>query len=180
MLPAVAEYGGVAAAARALSFTPPAVSQQLAALERQLGVSLVDRSGRTAVLTLPGRRLAEHAQELLAGLEAAESDVAALAHRDGAVQGVLTIATIPTLGRALLPGVLAQLARTAPQLDLRIEQLEPQESLPRLTRGELDLALAAEFALTPRRLHGTPCAPPSPASARPTSPSCVGCCGPSR
>lgn len=155
MLLAVAEYGGVAAAARALSFTPPAVSQQLAALERQLGVSLVDRSGRTAVLTLPGRRLAEHAQELLAGLEAAEADVTALAHPDGAAQGILTIATIPTLGRALLPGVLAQLACTAPQLDLRIEQLEPEDSLPRLARGDLDLALAGEFALTPRRLHGT-------------------------
>jgi len=145
---AVAEHGGVAAAARALSFTAPAVSQQLAALERQLDVALVDRSGRTAVLTAAGQRLAEHARTVLAQLEAAEADVA---DHSGAPRGVLRIGSVQTLGRALLPGVLAELAVVAPQVDLRIEQLEPEASLVALARGELDLALAGEYALTPRR-----------------------------
>jgi len=152
VLLAVADHGGVAAAARALSFTPPAVSQQLAALERQLDMALVDRSGRTAVLTAPGQRLAEHARTVLASLEAAEAD---LAEHSGALRGVLRIGSIPTLGRALLPGVLARLAAAAPQLDLRIEQLEPEDSLVALARGELALALAGEYALTPRRLPTT-------------------------
>lgn len=148
VLLAVAEHGGVAAAARALSFTAPAVSQQLAALERQLDVALVDRSGRTAVLTASGQRLAEQTRTVLALLEAAEAD---LADHSGAPRGVLRIGSVPTLGRALLPGALAQLAVVAPQADLRVEQLEPEDSLAALARGDLDLTLAGEYALTPRR-----------------------------
>jgi len=148
VLLAVADHGGVAAAARAMSFTAPAVSQQLAALERQMDVPLVDRSGRTAVLTAAGQRLAEHARAVLALLEVAEAD---LADSSGAPRGRLRIGSVPTLGRALLPSVLAELAVAAPQVDLRIEQLEPEASLVALARGELDLALAGEYALTPRR-----------------------------
>lgn len=163
MLLAVAEHGGVAAAARALSFTPPAVSQQLAALERQLGVSLVDRSGRTAVLTLPGRRLAEHAQEVLAGLEAAEADVTALARPDGAAQGVVTIATILTLGRSLLPGVLGQLARNA-----RSSTCASSSSSPRTAcRGSRAVTWTSPWpesspsppAATTARSNGATCSP---------------------
>ena len=145
---AVAEHGGIAAAARALTFTPPAVSQQIAALERQLGVVLVDRTGRTARLTAAGHRLADHARQILASLEAAEADLTAL---DGDLCGVLHVGTIPTLGRALLPATLAELATIAPRLELRVEQVEPEASLPALARGELDLALAGEYGLTPHR-----------------------------
>lgn len=151
MLLAVAEHGGVAAAARALTFTPPAVSQQLAALERQLGTSLVDRSGRTAVLTPTGLRLAEHAQAVLAGLEAAEAEIVSLARPDGAVVDELTVAAVPTLGRTLVPEVVRRCAAET-QLTLRIEQLEPEESLPAVARGEVDIALAGEYSLAPRRL----------------------------
>ncbi|SCG39877.1 LysR family transcriptional regulator [Micromonospora inositola] len=147
VLLAVAEHGGVAAAARALTFTPPAVSQHIAALERQVGVPLVDRSGRTARLTAIGHRLAGHARQVLAALEAAEADVATIG---GALRGTLTIGTT-TLGAALVPAVLTTLRVTAPEVDLRIEQCEPEESLPALTRGELDLVLAGEYGLAPHR-----------------------------
>ena len=150
VLLAVAEHGGIAAAARALSFTPPAVSQQIAALERQLDVELIDRSQRMARLTLAGHRLAGHARQVLAGLEAAEADLASL---DGPIHGVLRIGTIPTLGRTLLPATLAHLGASAPELDLRIEQIESEESLPALARGELDVAMAGEYDLTPGRRH---------------------------
>jgi DNA-binding transcriptional LysR family regulator len=148
VLLAVAEHGGVAAAARALTFTPPAVSQQLAALERQLDVALVDRTGRTARLTAAGQRLADHARQVLASLEAAEAD---LANLSGDLRGVLTVGVIPTLGRTLLPAALTDLAASAPGLDLRIEQYEPEDSLPALARGNLDIALAGEYGLAPRR-----------------------------
>ncbi|SCL16705.1 transcriptional regulator, LysR family [Micromonospora rhizosphaerae] len=148
VLLAVAEHGGVAAAARALTFTPPAVSQHIAALERQVGLPLVDRSGRTARLTANGHRLAGHARQVLAALEAAEADMATIG---GTLRGTLTIGTIPTLGVALVPAVLATLRVTAPEVDLRIEQREPEDSLPALTRGELDLALAGEYGLAPHR-----------------------------
>ena len=151
VLLAVAEHGGIAAAARALAFTPPAVSQQVAALERDIGVALVDRTQRTARLTPAGHRLAGHARAVLADLEAAEADLAGLAAADGAVGGVLRVATIPTLGRALLPPAITHLARTAPGVDLRVDQLEPEQALPALARGEFDVALAGEYGLTPRR-----------------------------
>jgi DNA-binding transcriptional LysR family regulator len=150
VLLAVGEHGSITAAARALSFTPPAVSQQVAALERQLGVALVDRTRRTVRLTEAGHRLAGHAQQVLARLEAAEADLARLDHT---VSGVLNVATIPTLGSALLPQALAHLNAVAPGLDPRIEQLEPEDSLPALARGELDVALAGEYNLVRRRPH---------------------------
>lgn len=149
VLLAISEHGGIAAAARALSFTPPAVSQQIAALERQLDVGLLDRSQRTARLTAAGQRLARHARTVLADLEAAEADLVSL---DGEVRGLLRIATIPTMGHGLLPGVIAALAASASGLDVRIEQLEPEDSLPALARGEFDVALAGEYGLAPRRL----------------------------
>lgn len=152
VLLAVAEHGGVAAAARALSFTPPAVSQQLAALERQLGVALVDRSQRTVRLTAAGDRLAGHARLVLAGLAAAEVD---LANLEGTVRGVLRLASVPTIGRGLLPAVVRRLAETAPDLELRIDEAEPEDSLPAVTRGSYDVAIAGEYGLAPRRLDAS-------------------------
>ncbi|TDX08255.1 LysR family transcriptional regulator [Kribbella sp. VKM Ac-2566] len=149
VLLAVAEHGGIAAAARALTFTPPAVSQHVAALERQLGVSLVDRTGRTARLTATGHQLAMHARHVLAALEAAEADLANLAGHDR--RGTLAVGTIPTLGRTLLPATMTALQAIAPGVDLRIQQSEPEDSLPALVRGDLDVVLASEYSLTPRR-----------------------------
>src|SRR3954467_12858972 len=112
VLLAVSEHGGGAAAARAVSFPPPppapppAVSQQLAALERQLDVALVDRTQRTVRLTAAGERLAGHARLVLAGLAAAEVD---LANLDGTVRGLLRIASVPTIGQTLLPRVVRRL-----------------------------------------------------------------------
>lgn len=152
VLLAVAEHGGVAAAARALSFTPPAVSQQISALERQLDVVLLDRSQRTARLTDAGRRLAGHARTVLAGIAAAEVD---LANLEGAIRGSLRIASVPTLGRWLLPSVVAALRVTAPELVLHVDQLEPEDSLPALARGEYEVAIGGEYGLAPRRLDAS-------------------------
>ncbi|MFL6126079.1 LysR family transcriptional regulator [Actinophytocola sp.] len=148
VLLAVAEHGGIAAAARALTFTPPAVSQHVAALERQLGVSLVDRGGRTARLTAAGQRLAGHARQVLAGLEAAEAD---MAHLGDGLRGTVAVGTIATLGQTLLPAAMAALRDTAPELDLRVEECEPEDGLPVLARGDLDVVLGCEYTLLPAR-----------------------------
>ncbi|MEO7261860.1 MAG: LysR family transcriptional regulator [Jatrophihabitantaceae bacterium] len=149
MLLAVQEHGGVAAAARSLAFTPPAVSQQIAALERQVGVTLLDRSQRAARLTPAGVRLAAHAERVLGHLDAAEADLASMTDQ---ASGLFRMAVIPTVGRTLLPSALRRLAETAPDVELHIEQAEPEDSLPALRRGELDLVLAGEYAVAPQRL----------------------------
>jgi DNA-binding transcriptional LysR family regulator len=149
VLVAISEHGGVSAAARALLFTPPAVSQQVAALERQLGVQLLDRSQRNARLTSAGARLAEHARQVIAGLEAAEADV--IGTRPAA-RGLLRLATMPSTGRMLVPGIIGRLAKDHPEIELRIDVTEPEAALPALARQETDAVLAAEYGLTPRRL----------------------------
>ena len=78
VLQAVATHGSVAAAAGALHLTPPAVSQQLLALERETGASLIDRSGRQVTLTPAGRLLAGHSERITAQLRQAERDLAEL------------------------------------------------------------------------------------------------------
>jgi len=160
VLVAVAEHGGIAAAARALAFTPPAVSQQVAALERQLGLRLLDRTQRTARLTPDGQHLVDRARSVLVGLETIEADLARLTAGDNAagprrVQGVVRVAAIATVGKALLAPALASLAATAPGLDVRVEQAEPEASLPALQRGQVDVVLAGEYGLAPRRPPST-------------------------
>lgn len=149
VLLAVHQHGGVAAAARALSYTPPAVSQQLAALEREAGQALVDRAAHRATLTPAGMMLAEHAADVLARLEQAEAALAG--HAEGGPVGVVRVGSIPTVGTAVLPGVIRSVRAGLPGLVLRVEQVEPEDSLPAVARGDLDLALAGEYALTPRR-----------------------------
>ncbi len=149
VLLAISEHGGVSAAARALLFTPPAVSQQVAALERQLGVELLDRSHRNARLTSAGTRLAEHARQVIARLEAAEADIAGA---QPTAHGLLRLATMPTAARTLVPGIIARLAEDHPEIDLRIDVMEPEAALPALARHEADVVLAGEYGLMPRRL----------------------------
>jgi DNA-binding transcriptional LysR family regulator len=148
VLVAIAEHGGIAAAARALSFTPPAVSQQVAALERQLDVALIDRSQHSARLTSAGTRLASHARQVIASLEAAEADLASVT---GRLHDSIRLSLIPTLGYGFVPRCLESLRRDEPELNLRIQLMEAESSLPALVRGELDVVLAGEYSLTPRR-----------------------------
>src|SRR5262245_1609536 len=107
VLLAVQQHGGVAAAARALSFTPPAVSQQMPALERQVGLARLDREPRRARLTAAGERLASHAAAVLARMEEAEAELAGLGGESPA--GVVRLGVIPTVGRVLLPAALRSL-----------------------------------------------------------------------
>ena len=105
----VANRGSIAAAAQALSFTPSAVSQQLATLERETGVALVERGPRSVRLTEAGHALVEHADEILARLQTAEADLQALA---GLSRGTLRVASFPTAYATILPGAIIEFRYT--------------------------------------------------------------------
>jgi DNA-binding transcriptional LysR family regulator len=144
----LSERGTIAATAEALSFTPSAISQQLSALERETGVELLAREGRRLALTDAARRLVARTDDVLAALEAAEADLEASV---GEVRGTLALAAFPTAAATLLPPVVAGLRTEHPALAIRVEELEPHESLPALRLGEIDVALAHEYDSIPRR-----------------------------
>jgi DNA-binding transcriptional LysR family regulator len=143
------ERGTIAAVADALQFTPSAVSQQLAMLEREAGVRLLERAGRGVRLTDAAFVLVDHAAALLERAALAEADLAAAA---GTVAGRARIAGFESVAlRVALPAMEA-LAREAPGLRCELVELEPEEAIPALALGDLDLVLADEWQHQPRRL----------------------------
>jgi molybdate transport repressor ModE-like protein len=144
----VAERGTIAAAARALAFTPSAVSQQLAALEREAGVALLDRHGGRVRLTEAGRRLVARTEAILAELEAATAELAAAA---ADVTGDVHVAAFPSAEQALLAPAVAALARRHPDVRVCTTELEPEASLPALRLGDVDLAVSHEDTGRPTR-----------------------------
>ncbi|WP_214415394.1 LysR family transcriptional regulator [Sphaerisporangium fuscum] len=137
----VARHGSFNRAAAALRFTPSAVSQQIAALERGLGLAVVERSTRGVTLTEPGRMLVETAEAIAAELTDAQERIDRLS-RDRAH---FTVATFASGGRRLLPSALARFAAEHPEVDLTILEREPEDSLPLLRQGLADIALAYHF-----------------------------------
>jgi DNA-binding transcriptional LysR family regulator len=149
VLHAVSGYGSVTAAAAALGYSAPAVSQQLAALEREVGMRLTERAGRGVELTPAALILVGHTDALLARLDAAEADLAAL--RDQ-IAGRVALAAFPSAAASLVPAAWAALADSAPQVRLDLTEMEPEESLPAMLRNETDVAVAHEYDLLPRPL----------------------------
>jgi DNA-binding transcriptional LysR family regulator len=134
-----AERGTIAATAAALGYTPSAVSQQLAALEREAGAALLDRSARSAELTDAGRRLAGHASEILALIEAAEADLSA---REPV--GRVAISAFPTAAVAFAPA-LTRTVRVHPGLSLLLRQVQGSEGMRQVRAGQLDVALVDDW-----------------------------------
>jgi DNA-binding transcriptional LysR family regulator len=137
-----ADRGTIAATAQALGYTPSAVSQQLSALEREAGAALLDRAARSAELTDVGRRLAVHAEIILAQVEAAEADLSA-AEREPS--GRVTVAAFPSAAAAFAPALGLSL-RAHPGLTLLLQQAQPGEGLRRLRAGEVDVALVDDWS----------------------------------
>jgi DNA-binding transcriptional LysR family regulator len=138
----VADRGSFSAAAEALSYSQSAVSQSIAALEAELGISLLDRGRRGARPTSAGAALAAHADGILARLDAAEAEVAAIA---GVRGGRLVMASFPTAGATIVPLAVAIFREAHPDVALSLAEGEPEEMAPRLRGGEFDLALLFEF-----------------------------------
>jgi DNA-binding transcriptional LysR family regulator len=143
VLSEVARRGSFSAAADALSYTQSAISQQIAALEAETGVTLLERHPRGVRPTAAGKRLVEHTEGILAQLQAAEAELAAIAGLRG---GQLRMASFPTAGATLMPLAIANFRARYPEVELMLAEGEPEEITPRLSAGELDLALLFEFA----------------------------------
>src|SRR5271163_807248 len=143
VLKEVAYRGSFSGAAEALSYTQSAVSQQIAALEAEAGMTLLERHARGVSLTAAGQTLVGHAEGILARLEAAESALSLIA---GLRSGRLRMASFPTAGATLMPLAIATFRSSYPEVELTLAEGEPEEIVPRLAAGELDLALLFEFA----------------------------------
>src|SRR3954452_10059789 len=136
------ERGTIAAVADALRFTPSAVSQQIAVLERETGVTLIERSGRSVRLTDPGLVLAGHGRALLDRAALAEADLAAAT---GEVAGRGRIAAFQSVAMAIAIPAMEALRRTAPRLRCELVEAEPEQALPALRQAEVDLVLGDEW-----------------------------------
>ena len=143
------ERGTIAAVADALQYTPSAVSQQLAMLERETGVPLLERAGRGVRLTDPALVLAGHADALLDRAALAEADLAAAA---GTVAGRGRIAGFRSVALRLALPAMTALAREAPRLRCELVEAEPEQALPALALGDVDLVLGDEWQHQPWRL----------------------------
>jgi DNA-binding transcriptional LysR family regulator len=142
----VAERGSITAAAQALAFTPSAVSQQIATLEREAGVALVERGPRSIRLTPAGRALVEHTDGILASLQAAEAEIQAIA---GVRGGMLRLASFPTAYATIMPAAIAEFRDRHPGVELTLTETDPLAGLAHLKSGELDLALLYEYDYVP-------------------------------
>src|SRR4051812_1850403 len=134
----VAVRGSFSAAAEALSFTQSAVSQQIAALEREAGTVLVRRNARGVRLTEAGEALVRHADAILARLDEAEAELEAIAGLRG---GRLRLAAFESAAASLMPLAIAAFRAAHPGVELSLIISEPEDSAPLLRSGEIDLAL---------------------------------------
>ena len=140
----VAVRGSFSAAADALSFTQSAVSQQIAALEREAGTTLVQRSARGVRLTQAGEAVVRHAEAIMARLAEAEAELEAIAGLRG---GRLRMASFESAGATLMPLAIARFRAQHPAVELSMSLSEPEDCIPQLRSGELDLAIVFESAV---------------------------------
>src|SRR5690348_15930747 len=134
VLQAVAAHGSVAGAAQALHLTPPAVSQQLLALERETGASLIDRSGRQVALTAAGRLLAGHGERIAAQLRQAERDLAQLT---GQAAGPVRLAAFQSVMNPLIAPALRILAAVSPAIQPVVVERYGPAAVSDLRLGDL-------------------------------------------
>ena len=141
MLREVSLQGTIRAAASSLSFTPSAVSQQLSALERDLGIELLERRGRSVQLTPAARALVERTEQILVQLAAAEDEARTIA---SGTATPLRVASFPSAAATILADAVRENG-----LEVHILEADPQLGLARLRGGEVDLAILWEYDFVP-------------------------------
>jgi DNA-binding transcriptional LysR family regulator len=149
VLDAVVRQGSFAGAARVLSLTPSAVSQQIAALERECGTRLVERNRRVIRFTDAGEQLSQRAAALRDLLDAAGDDLASIRSND---RGGLSVGIFESAARKMLPGALKRFAETYPDVEVAVHEVEPAQAFEELSRGGLDLAVTHSYSLAPRAI----------------------------
>jgi DNA-binding transcriptional LysR family regulator len=144
----LSRQGSMHAVSNTLGVTTSTVSQQIAALAREVGTPLVEPDGRRVRLTPAGRRLAEHAVTILGAIEAARADL----DPDAEPVGVVRVAAFATAVRQALLPLATSLVETQPGVRLRVLEHEPPEALALLASDDIDLALTYDYNLAPERL----------------------------
>ena len=142
VMKAIADEGSFTAAAVSLGYTQPAISQMVRRLEQRTGTVLVERVGRNVRLTEAGLVLARHATPVLAALDAAEEEVAAIA---GLRSGRVRLMAFPSASATLVPRALSLVKARFPDVHITFTEAEPPESLAALKAGECDLAVAFAY-----------------------------------
>ncbi len=135
----VVEHGSVAAAARRLKLTDAAVTQRVRALEREIGLKLIGRSGRTVRATEAGAAILTHAKILLHGVK----DLRSVAHEER-FTGELNLGAVSSALTGILPPLLARLTEKYPLLQLFITPGSSESLYQKVTSGELDAAVIVE------------------------------------
>ena len=138
----VARQGSFSAAADALSYTQSAISQQIAALERESGTTLLHRRAGGVLLTDAGRALVARADVILAQLADAERELAAIAGLRG---GRVRLASFPSAGATLVTEAVSRFQRKHPEVELSLSEGEPDVTVPALKRGDFDLAVVFDY-----------------------------------
>jgi DNA-binding transcriptional LysR family regulator len=146
----VVARGSFSAAADALSYSQSAVSQAIATLEGEVGAALIERDRRGVRPTAAGAALISHTEGILARMQAAEEEVAAISGGHG---GRLRVASFPTAGATLMPLAIAAFRASHPGVDVSLAEGEPEEIARRLRAGEFDLVLLFEFEGVGERLE---------------------------
>ena len=123
------------------SYTQSAISQQIAALEREAGTTLVERGARGVRLTDAGRALVDHADVILARLADAEAELDAIA---GLRAGRVRLVAFPSAGATLIPPAIARFRAAHPDVDLTLRPGEPEDGIAMVRAGEADVALGIE------------------------------------
>jgi DNA-binding transcriptional LysR family regulator len=142
LLSELSRRGTIAEVAKAVGYTPSAISQALGQLEREAGIALLERDGRRVRLTPAARGLVARADRVLAELDAAEAELAA-AH--GAVRGELVIGAFPSAAAGLVVPAVRDLAERHPELSCMVREHEPEDGIALLRSGELDLLVSESY-----------------------------------
>jgi DNA-binding transcriptional LysR family regulator len=147
LLSELSRRGTIAGVARLVGYTPSAVSQSLAQLEREVGVPLLERDGRRVRLTPAARSLVARTDRVLSELDAAEAELAA---EEGSVRGSVVIGAFPSAAAGLVVPAVARLGARHAELTCTIREHEPEDGIPLLRSGELDLLVSESYDDVPR------------------------------
>jgi len=142
LLSELARRGTIANVARAVGYTPSAVSQSLARLEHEVGVALLERDGRRVRLTPAAHGLVARTESVLAELDVAEAELAA---EHEAVRGPVVVGAFPSAAAALVVPAFAALPDQHPELDCMVREHEPEDGIALLRSGELDLLVSERY-----------------------------------
>jgi len=139
---AVGDTGSITAAAAALGYSQPAISQQLRRLETRLGVAVVERVGRGVRLTEAGRVLARHAAAVTLAFDAAAEELAQLR---GLRTGVVRVVAFPSASPVVIPRLISALAASHPGLSITYVEAEPPEAVEAIREDRADIALTFSY-----------------------------------